>query len=698
MTLTIASDRASPQFESEGAALRDHGHRREWLLTNGLGGFCMGTLTGLPTRRYHSLLTAPTRAPLGRIRALSAMHESVTIALGTANESTVSLTPIAFASGDGRTRHCPHLRRFEQGHFGCRWSYTISHPSGEIHLERTLHLFDHRNAIAIRYAARTGGVPIRLELRPLVRLGDYHELHAPDSPRDLKLRVLPNGAVVTDHVAGLHLHSLEAAFRRDESWWKALIYDLEAERGLDCIEDLYCPGALDWTTVPAGGTSVMTLFASTDAMPSVSITDDAAARDRRVAEHTRHAIVRAGGDRLASDDQRAIAALVRAADQFVVRRESAHVKGLSVIAGYPWFGDWGRDTFIALPGLMLSTGRYDEALSVLETWSKSQRHGLIPNRFEEQTGEARFNTVDASMWFVRAAGAWEETSGRTAPSWLRRACRAVVDAYTHGTDFGIAMDPADGLIRAGSESTQLTWMDAARDGVVFTPRHGKAVEINALWHHALLVAARMIDDEDPTRAAELRTLAARVAESFMELLWNSGANCLFDRLERDRHGVWQPVDEIRPNQVFALAFEPAILPPDRQRALLATIERELLTPEGLRTLSPSAPNYEARFDGPLFDRDRAYHNGTVWPWLIGAYIDAVLLVRGHKAETISHARRVLESMIERIGDPCVGQLAEVFDADGSPRRPGGCVAQAWSVAETLRALVRTTRASGEAHS
>jgi predicted glycogen debranching enzyme len=351
----------------------------------------------------------------------------------------------------------------------------------------------------------------------------------------------------------------------------------------------------------------------------------------------------------------------------------------TVIAGYPWFGDWGRDTMIALPGLMLCTNRFDEARSCLMLYAQHLRNGLIPNVFDDYGGAAHYNTADASLWFVHAVYAlwnWKKQIDDE----LLHACREVIRAYQNGTDFNISMDK-DGLISAGDEGSQLTWMDAKRDGVVFTPRHGKAVEINALWFNALNCLAEMTKDK--RERDDLIALSHEAADSFRAKFWWQERACLYDALNPNAN------QKIRPNQIFAVSLPFSPLNEHQQRAVANIVEQGLLTPFGLRTLDRDDPDYRGRYEGNLFERDRAYHNGTVWPWLIGPFCEAILRVEKSSAASKQRVRSILQPLIDEMsnteGGRCLGQIAEVYDGD-PPHRPSGCPAQAWSVAEVLRIL------------
>ena len=413
-------------------------------------------------------------------------------------------------------------------------------------------------------------------------------------------------------------------------------------------------------------------------------------------------------------DAEHLIALTLASDDFVIH--PSHSSGgrasktaASIIAGYPWFTDWGRDTMISLPGILLETGRFPEAIGALRRFADARRNGIIPNRFTDISlehaghGEPEYNTIDASLWFVVTACRYLETSrdrGGFNQS-LLPACLEVIDLYRRGTDFGIAMDPADFLITGGGPGTQLTWMDALRDGICFTPRHGKAVEINALWHCGLRMLADAVNFTDAVKAADLRSLAGMVASSFGKTFFDESLGCCFDVITRDSNGTWRGVGEIRPNQIFAVSLPHSPLSHQQQVAVVNTVRDRLYTPVGLRTLAPGSPGYAPRFRGPLAQLDAAYHNGTAWPWLLGPFAEAVARAGEFSPASIREAREALRPIMRKIDAECAGQIAEVFDAEGTnedPQRAGGCPAQAWSVAETLRVLTLLAKAEAESGS
>jgi len=372
-----------------------------------------------------------------------------------------------------------------------------------------------------------------------------------------------------------------------------------------------------------------------------------------------------------------VSKLARAANDFVVSRKAPDGReGTSIIAGYPWFADWGRDTMIALPGLLLVTGRFEQARQVLSVFAEYVSDGMIPNRFDDYTNEPHYNTVDASLWFVHACFEYLRHSkdSATFEKSLKPACRAILDGYRRGTRFKIRMDESDGLITQGDAHTQLTWMDAKMGDIAFTPRQGKPVEINALWYHALV----LMGEND---------LASRVRENFSKAFWISPFRGLADVVEGDGKSGYKRDNSIRPNQIFAASLPNSPLTREQQHAVVEVVRRELLTPVGLRSLARSDPKYRGRYTGNQFERDRAYHNGTIWAWLIGGFLEAHLRVHDRSEESLAQARRWLSPLIDHLEEhACIGQISEIFEAD-DPHRAVGCCAQAWSVAEVLRLAV-----------
>ena len=653
----------------------------EWLLTDGLGGFAMGTALGLNTRRYHGLLIHAARPPVGRVMALNTVFERFTFDLGGGKEESVDLSTFEFAPAHLAPRGFHHLDRFERGAEYVRWTYRIRDYT--VVREVTLGWRRGGGAVAYRISGPAGAV--RVLLQPMIRLHDFH--HLVRCGRD-RYRVLGTaaGIRVQNPLGELHLATSAGQFHSVPDWWFNFKYREETLRGMDDEEDLFTPGEFRHTFDAADENRQFVL------RTAMSL-DGCKPPAGETASKTRH--IRAIQERMRSSlpSLSQQAELLCASDDFVVPRHVGEEASTTILAGYPWFGDWGRDTTIALPGLLLVTRRFDEALATLRTFALHRRNGLIPNLFDDYGGAAHYNTVDASLWFIRACCEYLRESGHRAgfEKDLLPACLDIVERYRDGTDFGIRMDPADGLIAAGDETTQLTWMDAKRDGVVFTPRYGKAVEVNALWHHGLRCLAEALETSDPAKSRELADLAARVARSFETLFWNEAIGGLADVLVPRAGGQgWMQDLSIRANQVVAVALRHSPLSLDKARRVVDLVERELLTPVGLRTLSPRDSRYCGRFEGDMFCRDRAYHQGTIWPWLLGPFVEALLRVEGFSEAAKERARQILARLLDEMrSGRSLGQLCEVYDADESsdrPRAPGGCMAQAWSVAALLRGL------------
>lgn len=677
---------------------------QEWVLTNGLGGYAMGTASGVPTRRYHGLLVASLSPPVDRVLALHSLVESVTIRRPAGGE-TIELSNFKFRGGAVHPRGHELLARFERGTDWCRWTWGLGEGGA---VTKTLTLADGVNAARVRYEVRSVHAA-RLVVRPLVALRDHHHLtRAWQGFGEFTVEAGADRVGVRRGERGLDLDADAGRFESDAQWWYDFEYDHERDRGFDFIEDLFSPGAFTVEVRP-GGAGAWTLTATAGGKDRVDWGGGDGSRAGRVAAMAARVLAKTDAP---ADERCAIARLCAAADQFVVWRvaagtggatgvaqsSEARSTGVSVVAGYPWFSDWGRDTLVALPGLLLATGRHEEAGRVLLTFAAHRRHGLIPNLFNDRTGEAEFNTVDASLWYLRAACLYATESGDASAFMkggvIRGACQEIIEAYRTGTDFGIRMDEADGLIAAGDEASQLTWMDAKRDGTVFTPRHGKAVEINALWHHGLTAVAALIERDDAGRAREYRALAGRVAASFGAAFWDGERGWCDDVLRPDGRGGWTPARQLRPNQIFAVSVEHSPLTREQQHAVVAAVRSRLLTPVGLRTLDPAEPGYKARYAGTMWERDAAYHNGTVWPWLLGPFAEAVMRSEGFTAGSRAEARRLLRPLLDRLDGESLGQLPEVFDGEEAPDRPrlpGGCPAQAWSVAQTLRVWTLAAR-------
>jgi len=450
-------------------------------------------------------------------------------------------------------------------------------------------------------------------------------------------------------------------------WYRNFEYDRERERGLDYHEDLFNP---------------MVLVFDLHRDPHAEVLSSIERQGARSAAELRAAEIERRRELLVSrpSDQPLIQMLASAADQFIVRRGDQR----TVIAGYHWFSDWGRDTMIALPGLTLATGRYDVAKSILLAFAAHVDRGMLPNRFQDAGETPEYNTVDATLWFFEAVRALLTSTGdyEFVRSNLYEVLFDILSWHERGTRYSIHAD-SDGLLHAGEPGVQLTWMDAKIGDWVVTPRHGKAVEIQALWYNALRVtedlAHRYGHDSD---AAHFGRVADRARNSFAPLFWNESAHCLYDVVNGDERDA-----SIRPNQIFAVSLFHKMLPPDKAKAVVNAVERHLLTPYGLRSLAPGDPQYRGRYEGDQRSRDSAYHQGTVWPWLLGPFISAYLDVNGRSREASEQAGLWVYKVLQYAERDGLGQVPEIFDGD-EPQRAGGCIAQAWSVAELLRAAVQ----------
>jgi predicted glycogen debranching enzyme len=629
---------------------------REWLLADGLGGYASSTVIGLNTRRYHGLLVAARTPPVGRMVLLSGLEQALTV-----GERRHELSTNAYGGG------VVHPRGFERAlSFELDPLPTLTFEVDGGRLTRTVARVHGEPATAIVYTYDGPG-PAVLELRPLLAYRDHHALQHENGAVHHETARAGEDVVLApyDGCPPLHLRPAGADWHGDGVWYRGFEYERERERGLDFTEDLWSPGLL-WVPLRPGKPWGLLVWAGP--IPSGRTALDAVA-----AERTRLRTLARGSEGL-------VGQLRRAADAFVVRRGES---GRSVIAGYHWFADWGRDTMIALPGLCLAEGRHDVARTILAEFARHVDGGMIPNRFPDGGEPPEYNAVDASLWMVIAVHRLVEASGdhEFARKRMKDTVTAILDGYASGgARHGIRMMP-DGLLTQGEPGVQLTWMDAKVGDWVVTPREGCAVEIQALWYNALLVGADLARDAGETqRAADWAELAGRVRESFLRAFWSDSVGYLADVVTG---GVPDP--SLRPNQLYAVGLPHALLPRDKALRVLAVVKRHLLTPVGLRTLAPSDPRYQGRYDGGPQSRDAAYHQGTVWPYLIGIYFDSVIRLHGEEGKAA--AREWLGAFAPHLRDAGLGTVSEVFDGD-PPHRPRGAIAQAWSVAEILRTAAR----------
>ncbi|CAN5875895.1 amylo-alpha-1,6-glucosidase [soil metagenome] len=655
---------------------------REWLVTNGLGGYASGTIFGAQTRRYHGLLIAALAGHYGRILMLGHLFDRVRFPDG----SVMGLGGEERAHGERlKLQGASHLTEFRLDLGLPVWRFEFQ---GHV-LEKRLLMPHLQNTLHLNYRLVEGTGPLRLKLRPSVHFRSHDAPVNEEVPGDYAISVrgdhyeLSKGGDLPP--LRMRMAGARPAFTLEQARIEEVYYRIEAARGDPSTGAFWCPGDFRATLEPGQDA---TLIASTEswatlgAMSPEQAAEAEGIRRRRLIDQA-HPSARSGR----------AAELVLAADQFLINPAGriedatrAHASGdevKTVIAGYHWFTDWGRDTMISLEGLTLSTGRHGEARDILRTFAHYVRDGLIPNLFPEGESEGLYHTADATLWFFHAIDRYLHATGdRMTLERLLPKLQEIIDHHLQGTRFQIGVDPADGLLRQGAEGLQLTWMDAKVGDWVVTPRRGKAVEINALWYNALrLLEGWTRDLRGEFEAGPLAAHAERARRSFNERFWYAEGGYLYDVVDGE-HGD-DPA--CRPNQLFAISLPHPVLDPNRWPSTLAVVQDRLLTPVGLRSLAPDHPDYKARYEGDIHARDAAYHQGTVWAWLIGPCIDASLKVH---PEDRAGARRDLDGLIEHLKTFGIGSIAEVFDAE-PPFTPRGCIAQAWSVAETLRALIRT---------
>jgi predicted glycogen debranching enzyme len=635
---------------------------REWLCANGIGGFASGTVAGLLTRRYHGLLVAALRPPLGRAVLIAKVDERVEYAGG-----RWALGTNRWADGTVDPQGYREIERFRLEGTTPVWTFAVA----EARLEKRVWMEPGANTTYVRYRSLRARGPLGLEIEALVNHRDYHAVTSGDGWW-MAVEGVPGGVrvVAFEGARPFVLLSDQAEVEPAHTWYRRFDLARERERGLDAQDDHLHAATFRARLAPG---AALTLALSAEAEPDL---DGEAAWRRRQA----HEAQLLGAWRLAHPAAAAapawVAHLVLAADQFIVRRPLPDdPEGRSVIAGYPWFGDWGRDTMISLPGLTLATGRPEVAGRILRTFARFVDRGMLPNRFPDAGEAPEYNTVDATLWYVEALRAYHRATGDDGClAELFPVLEEIVRWHRAGTRFGIGEDPADGLLRSGQPGVQLTWMDARVGDWVVTPRTGKAVEINALWYNALRAMAGFA--RSVGRPAEpWGSLGDRVRRGF-DRFWHEAAGHCYDVID----GPDGNDGALRPNQIFAVALPASPLSPERQRQVVDACARHLLTSFGLRSLAPGHPDYRGRYEGGSRERDGAYHQGTAWSWLLGPFALAHCRVYQDRETALAFLR----PMGHHLAEYGVGSIAEIFDGD-APFAPGGCIAQAWGVSETLRA-------------
>jgi predicted glycogen debranching enzyme len=646
--------------EAPPAAIDTHS---EWLEADGLGGFASGTTAGIATRRYHALLLSAQNPPSNRFVLVNGFRAWLDTAQGAVQLTRHHFAPDVLSEADAR------IDRFSSEPWPCT-SYVTS---AGLRLIQELFVVHGSPTVVLSFRVEGNASGVRLCLRPFLSGRDFHALQRENSAFRFEpeqhgstLRFSPYpGVPAIDMLSN-------GEYRHAPEWYRNFRYAEEAERGLDCDEDLAAPGILNFDL--AAGPAIWILSATT---PGVSWARGLSAESLLASCRQREAARRATFSN----------PLEKAADCYLVARG----QGRTIIAGYPWFCDWGRDTFIALRGLCFATRRFGEARDILVEWSHVVSEGMLPNLFPDNNGKPEYNSVDASLWYVIAASELlEHPQGYALLSLadrqaLKDAILAIVSGYAKGTRFGIRRD-SDGLLACGEPGSQLTWMDAKVGGYVVTPRSGKPVEVQALWINALAVASRI--------SPEFASWLAIARASFELRFWNEAGGCLYDVVDVD-HQPGRLDASLRPNQIFAAGGLPVnLLSPERARAVIDRVEQQLLTPLGLRSLSPHDPAYVPYYRGNVWHRDTAYHQGAVWPWLMGPFVQAWLESRDNTNAAKREAeQRFIAPLRAHLNQAGIDHVSELADGE-APYTPRGCPFQAWSVAELLRASAMTRIDSG----
>ena len=657
----------------------------EWLLTNGLGGYASGTLLGIITRRYHGYLVAALPAPFGRVMMFNDLVEHVELPNGKRYQ----------LGGEERVGHPLNLESSEYlSEFRLEaglpvWRYELEGAA----LEKRLVLPHGQNTVYVNYRLVAGVEKARLMIRPSLHFRPHEDAVSTELDTGYVLMVHEDRYEVAlgDKLPALRflLHGSKAQLTVDKLRIQEIVYRIEERRGYPAKGDLWSAGYFHAELRPD---SDATLVASTENWESMSALTPADAVEEETERRRRLVQKASGNGQNPATANDSIAQLLLAADQFLITpagriKDVARARAVgdeirTMIAGYHWFTDWGRDTMISLEGITLSTGRFTEAAWILRTFAHYIRDGLIPNLFPEGKNEGLYHTADATLWFFHAIDRYTEVTRDR--SVLKMVLPKLVDIFEHhmrGTRFGIGVDPNDGLLAQGAEGYALTWMDAKVDDWVVTPRRGKAVEINALWYNALRLLEDWLDaDGQSATRSRVSEAAKKTQGSFNRRFWSAQSGFLIDVLD----GPAGDDPACRPNQLLAISLKHPVLDPAHWKSVVDVASCQLLTPVGLRSLSPEHKDYKAKYDGDLRSRDAAYHQGTVWAWLIGPFIDAWL--KAHP-EDPGGAKKFLEGFTSHLNDACVGSISEIFDAE-EPFTPRGCIAQAWSVAEVLRCWMK----------
>jgi predicted glycogen debranching enzyme len=648
----------SIEFGREIASALETAQSREWLVTNGIGGFASGTVAGLLTRRYHGLLVAALQPPLGRTLLLAKLDETVTY-----DGAQYALFANHWVDDVVDPAGYRNIESFRLERGIPVWRFALA----DALLEKRIWMAAGANTTYIMYELRRATRPLTLDIKTLVNYRDYHSLTR-DVGWQMAISPIAQGLRVaaSDSAVPFYLLSDKAVASSAHEWYRGFDLPVEAYRGQDHREDHLLAGTFQASLKPGEG---LTIVASTET--NVDLDGRVVLKRRR--RYEEKIMDQADLPGVGTPDW--IRQLVLAADQFVVDRPLPDGSaGKSIIAGYPWFGDWGRDTMIGLPGLTLTTGRLEVARAILHTFAGYVDRGMLPNRFPDSGETPEYNTVDATLWYFEAIRAYYAATGDE--QLLRElfpVLAEIIAWHRRGTRHNIKVDPADGLLYAGQQGVQLTWMDAKVGDWVVTPRIGKPVEVNALWYNALKVMASFTEELGESNE-DYATAAERTMKGF-DRFWNDRTGYCYDVID----GPDGDDGSLRPNQIFAVSLPESPLPAERQRAVVDACARHLLTSYGLRSLVPADPQYQGYYGGDQRQRDGAYHQGTVWGWLLGPFCLAHYRVYGDPDQ----AMQFLEPMTHHLSAAGLGSLSEIFDGE-PPFTPRGCFAQAWSVAEVLR--------------
>jgi predicted glycogen debranching enzyme len=636
--------------------------QKEWIETNGLGGYASSTITGINTRGYHGLLIAATKPPLQRMLLLSKIEETFIIGNKRYEISSNQYPNAIYPEG------YKYLDSFQLDPFP-----TFRYIIDDTIIEKTIFMLHGENVTFINYRLLESNQNVIAELRPLVACRDFHgRMHEWLNP---EINLSFDNEVMSMEMNGLKLNIMlqNGKFIYQPYWYRDFEYEIEEQRGQESHEDLYSPGYFN-DEIEHG--IEISLIVTTDDPHKFDMEKSRSYEISRRFVFTKNGILA----KIPEQFQQCVSSLLAASDQFIVRRGDYH----SIIAGYHWFGDWGRDSMISLTGLVLVPERYEIAEEILLNYAKYCDQGMIPNCYPEFDEKPQYNSVDASLWFIYAAKKYLDYTDNIlfVENKLYDTISDIVRNYREGTRYNIHTD-TDGLLYAGQNGTQLTWMDAKIGDIAFTPRIGKPVEINALWFNALKFMEELsIKLEHKGNSQMYSELSEKTKQSFNERFWNENESCLYDCIDGD-----QIDDSIRPNQIFAISLPYPVLENDKMLSVLDIVKRELLTPYGLRSLSPKDEKYIGFYQGDQFSRDRAYHQGTVWAWLLGAFIDAYIRVHGHNKDSVGFIHSLICGFSKKhIYDAGLGSISEIFDGNSS-HYPRGCIAQAWSIAEILRAIV-----------